>query len=92
MPLLLWRAIENAKAKGATEFDLGRSDEDNAGLIAFKSKWAKDPSRLVYWRYSACPPSNSTQDWKVKSAQLLFTRSPRCVLRAAGRMLYRHIA
>jgi hypothetical protein len=92
MPLLLWRAIENAKAKGATEFDLGRSDEDNAGLIAFKSKWAKDPSRLVYWRYSAFPPSNSTEDWKVKSAQLLFTRSPRCVLRAAGRMLYRHIA
>jgi hypothetical protein len=91
MPLLLWRAIENAKAKGATEFDLGRSDENNAGLVAFKSKWAKDPSRLVYWRYPALPLSSST-DWKLKGAQALFARSPSTVLTAAGRMLYRHIA
>lgn len=91
MPLLLWRAIENAKAKGATEFDLGRSDESNAGLVAFKSKWAKDPSRLVYWRYPAVPLPSSREDWKVKGAQLLFARSPGSVLTAAGRMLYRHI-
>ena len=92
MPLLLWRAIENAKAKGATEFDLGRSDENNAGLVAFKSKWAKDPSRLVYWRYPGLPQSSSTEDWKLKGAQLLFARFPSIVLTAAGRVLYRHIA
>ena len=92
MPLLLWRAIENAKAKGATEFDLGRSDENDAGLVAFKGKWAKEPSRLVYWRYPALPLSSSTEDWKMKGAQLLFARSPSSVLTAAGRMLYRHIA
>jgi CelD/BcsL family acetyltransferase involved in cellulose biosynthesis len=92
MPLLLWRAIENAKAGGATEFDLGRSDENNAGLVAFKGKWAKDPSRLVYWRYPALPRSSSIQEWKLKGAQLLFAHSPRTVLTAAGRMLYRHIA
>jgi hypothetical protein len=92
MPLLLWRAIENAKAKGATEFDLGRSDENDAGLVAFKGKWAKDPSRLVYWRYPARPLSSSAEDWKLTGAQLLFARSPTSVLTAAGRMLYRHIA
>jgi hypothetical protein len=92
MPLLLWRAIENAKAKGATEFDLGRTDENNAGLVAFKGKWAKDPSRLVYWRYPALPLSSSTEDWRLKGAQLLFSRSPSSVLTAVGRMLYRHIA
>lgn len=91
MPLMLWRAIETAKAKGATEFDLGRTDENNAGLVAFKSKWAKDPARLVYWRYSAFPLPSSTRDWKLKGAQLLFARSPSSVLTAAGRMLYRHI-
>ena len=92
MPLLLWRAIESAKAKGATEFDLGRSDENDAGLVAFKGKWAKDPSRLVYWRYPALPLSTSAEDWKLTGAQLLFARSPTSVLTAAGRMLYRHIA
>jgi CelD/BcsL family acetyltransferase involved in cellulose biosynthesis len=92
MPLLLWRAIENAKTNGATEFDLGRSDENNAGLVAFKGKWAKDPSHLVYWRYPALPRSNSIQEWKLKGAQLLFARTPSSVLTAAGRVLYRHIA
>jgi Acetyltransferase (GNAT) domain len=92
MSLLLWRAVENAKAKGATEFDLGRSDENNAGLVAFKDKWAKNPSRLVYWRYPALPLSSATEDWKRKGAQLLFARFPSSVLTAAGRMLYRHIA
>jgi len=92
MPLLLWRAIEDAKAKGATEFDLGRSDENDTGLVAFKSKWAKEPTRLVYWRYPALPLSSAAEDWKLKSAQLLFTRSPSSVLTAAGRMLYRHMA
>jgi len=91
MPLLLWRAIENARAHGATEFDLGRSDENNAGLVAFKSKWAKDPSRLVYWRYPGLPVSSTTEDWKLKCAQLVFARSPISVLTAAGGMLYRHI-
>jgi lipid II:glycine glycyltransferase (peptidoglycan interpeptide bridge formation enzyme) len=92
MPLLLWRAIENAKARGATEFGLGRSDESNAGLVAFKDKWAKDPSRLVYWRCSALPLSSSTENWKLKGAQFLFAPSPSSVLTAAGRMLYRHVA
>ncbi len=92
MPLLLWRAIESAKAKGATEFDLGRSDENDAGLVAFKGKWAKDPSRLVYWRYPALPLSSSAEDWKLTGAQILFARSPTSVLTAAGSMLYRHIA
>jgi hypothetical protein len=92
MPLQLWRAIENAKANGATEFDLGRSDENNPGLVAFKDKWAKDPSRLVYWRSSARPLSIAKEDWKQKGAQFLLARSPSSVLTAAGRILYRHIA
>ncbi|MEO7145078.1 MAG: GNAT family N-acetyltransferase, partial [Bryobacteraceae bacterium] len=36
MPLLFWHAIQEGKSIGAEEFDLGRSDLDNAGLSAFK--------------------------------------------------------
>src|SRR5262245_27772405 len=38
MQLLLWRAIEEAKRDGLTEFDLGRSDSTNQGLIDFRSE------------------------------------------------------
>jgi hypothetical protein len=46
-PFLLWRAIWGAKSNGATEFDLGRTEMDNAGLIAFKNKFSLMPSRLL---------------------------------------------
>ena len=36
MPFLFWRAIQEAKAQGIEELDLGRSDLDQPGLIAFK--------------------------------------------------------
>ena len=35
-PHLFWRAIQDGKAQGLTSFDLGRSDVDNTGLLAFK--------------------------------------------------------
>ena len=50
MPLLLWMAIRESKSTGAKEFSLGRSDEDNAGLITFKNHWTRS-TPLVYWRY-----------------------------------------
>ena len=37
MPFLFWRAIQAAKALGVEELDLGRSDLDQPGLIAFKA-------------------------------------------------------
>ena len=45
MPWLLWRAIAAAKSNGATEFDMGRTDEDNAGLLAFKNHWVPLPAK-----------------------------------------------
>jgi lipid II:glycine glycyltransferase (peptidoglycan interpeptide bridge formation enzyme) len=51
MALLFWKAIQEAKAMGLCEFDLGRSDWDNPGLIAFKDHWGASRSRLAYYRY-----------------------------------------
>src|SRR3989441_5506420 len=53
MPLLLWNAIQEGKRNGAREFDMGRSDTDNPGLIAFKEHWGATRSQLTYWRYPA---------------------------------------
>src|SRR5213592_3836846 len=40
MAWLVWQTIRETKDAGAEELDLGRSDCDNAGLIAFKERWA----------------------------------------------------
>lgn len=87
-PLLLWRAIEGAKSFGATEFDLGRTDEDNAGLISFKDKWGPVRQPLHYWRF---PPSLDGAGWKVRVAKQILAKMPNRLLKATGNMIYRHI-
>ena len=50
MPMLFWQAIKEAKQAGAEELDLGRSDLDNPGLIAFKDRWSAGRCTLITWR------------------------------------------
>src|SRR5882762_3358729 len=91
MPWLLWNAISSAKSSGATEFDLGRTDANDAGLLAFKNHWVPHPKRLVYWRLpkgAQAPPS--TEGWTSKLAGLAFSNMPAGVLKLAGKVLYRH--
>jgi hypothetical protein len=49
---LMGRAIQDAKQNGQSQFDLGRSDADDAGLIAFKDHLGAQRSSLTYYRYS----------------------------------------
>ena len=91
MPWLLWNAISAAKSGGATEFDFGRTDANDAGLLAFKNHWVPHPKRLVYWKFqksAEAPPS--TEGWKSKLAGLAFSNMPVGILEFAGKMLYRH--
>jgi hypothetical protein len=91
-PFLLWRAIERAKVDGAREFDLGRSDEDNPGLVAFKNHWTSNSVRLVYWRLPHYDSTHRTsQAWFSRFARALCSHFPDRVLAATGELLYRHI-
>ena len=45
MPFLFWRVIQDARARGFEELDLGRSDLDQPGLIAFKDHSARRDRR-----------------------------------------------
>lgn len=91
MALLLWKAIQDAKQAGAEEFDFGRSDCDNPGLITYKEHWAADRSTLTYWRCAAEARPVSTDGWRMRFAKQIFTRLPDGALTLAGRLLYRHI-
>ena len=90
-PWLLWNAISAAKSGGATEFDFGRTDANDAGLLAFKNHWVPHPKRLVYWKFqkgAQAPPS--MESWKSKLAGLAFSNLPVGILEFAGKILYRH--
>ena len=91
IPLLLWKAIQEAKEAGLSEFDLGRSDPDGHGLINFKEGWYATRSTLTYYR---CPRGQSVdpaEGWKMRVAHRVFARLPDPVLTTAGNLLYRHI-
>ena len=87
--LLLWRAIEEAKEAGLSEFDLGRSDCDEPGLIAFKDRWGASRSCLGYLRYPMRP--SGKQPNQHSFTKYVWSHSPSLVLAAAGRVLYRHM-
>jgi len=90
-PLLFWQAIKEAKEAGAEELDLGRSDLDNPGLIAFKGRWSAECSTLTTWRAPMVASSPRLESLKVRCAKEVFARLPDSVLTMAGRILYRHI-
>jgi CelD/BcsL family acetyltransferase involved in cellulose biosynthesis len=91
MPYLLWRAIQDAKASGAAEFDFGRSDVNNRGLIVFKDNWGGTRTRLTYYRYPAPSPEAATPRLPTRAAQELLSALPDWCLTTAGRLFYRHI-
>lgn len=92
MPWLLWNAIAAAKSEGANEFDLGRTEAENAGLLAFKNHWVAQPKQLVYWRFPEDSNSAySTGGWRSKMAKFIFSCIPNRLLRVAGKLLYRHV-
>jgi hypothetical protein len=90
MALLLWRTVQEANAEGFDELDLGRSEPDNAGLVAFKESWGASKTELVYWVYPdrILAHPGKRQRRLVRS---VVSVSPDVVLQMVGKLLYRHI-
>jgi hypothetical protein len=90
MPFVFWETIKRANAAGLTTFDLGRSDLDNPGLIAFKSRFGARKSLLTYLRLGA--RSRASASFRSPLPSGVARRMPSYVLIIAGKMLYRHLA
>jgi len=96
MPLLLWKAIREAKELGLHSFDFGRTDADQRGLITFKKRWGTTQSVLTYSRYGASDNVShmfepSAANWKSKLARFVVGHVSPGALSLAGRALYRHL-
>jgi CelD/BcsL family acetyltransferase involved in cellulose biosynthesis len=92
MPLLFWKAIQDAKKAGVQKLDFGRTDCDNEGLITFKDRWGSHRTELTYWRLSRqSAPIPSQWKRKLRFAGPIFACIPDRLLKAGGRVFYRHI-
>lgn len=90
MPFLFWHAIRTARAAGATTLDLGRSDLDQHGLIAFKDHLGATRSHLTYYGESNRSMSHN-HTWMRRIADRVVSAAPDSALDLAGRLLYRHL-
>jgi hypothetical protein len=88
MPFLFWRTIQEGKALGAQELDLGRSEEDNRGLVNFKEHLGARAFQLVYLRIER---QVSRPDWKMRYVRKALSHMPDPLLKIAGTYFYRYI-
>jgi hypothetical protein len=89
MAFLFWNAIQEAKEKGLEEFEMGRSDSANLGLVAFKERWGTTASELTYWTYPHRPAAALSVRQKIVLDRVIpFT--PTFALSAIGKIFYRH--
>ena len=91
MPFLFWRLIEESRASGVEEIDLGRSDLDQEGLITFKDHLGAKRRTLSYYRYPEKQNRESMDSLGPRVMRQLFSVLPECVLPTVGRMLYPHM-
>lgn len=92
MPLLLWKAIQDAKAEGLTEFDMGRSDWTDDGLVQFKDRWGAVRSSMVYLRYPGTIAKRKPINLGMQIGRRVLALAPDAILVTAGNLLYRHMA
>jgi hypothetical protein len=90
MPLLFWQTIQEAKAEGRIELDMGRTDLDDPGLSVFKEHLGGVPTPLTYWSYPA-QEMRIRPAWQRDLTRRVVSASPVCLLQFAGRILYRHM-
>jgi hypothetical protein len=90
MPCLLWKAIVDAKNRGLSVLDFGRTDASNPTLATFKERWGATRSTLTYVRWGRSEQRVSDTGG-FSSATRVFARLPDDLLIAAGRLLYRHM-
>jgi GNAT acetyltransferase-like protein len=91
VPFLFWKTIQEAKTLGLREYDLGRSEVENTGLITFKDRLGARRSTLTYLRFSTRHSRPTTEGYQMQLAKRLFACMPDGLLVTAGRLLYRHI-
>jgi lipid II:glycine glycyltransferase (peptidoglycan interpeptide bridge formation enzyme) len=91
--LLMWESITWAASKGYQFFDMGRTAQNNHGLMEFKRRWGATPVSLPYY-YSprvAGLASTSEQSRKYQLLTAGWKRIPLPLASILGGSLYKHL-
>jgi hypothetical protein len=90
--LVMWEAINRYIENGYRSFCFGRTNADASGLRQFKNGWGARERIIRYYRYDPAGKRflGDSAPYREKGYGIL-TRMPLPLLRAAGRMLYRHM-
>jgi hypothetical protein len=91
MQLLLWNAIKDATEEGLLEFDMGRSDWHDRGLIEFKDRWGACRSELAYLQYPTVRMRPDVNNRLTRIAGQLLSIAPRGLITGTSRLIYRHL-
>jgi CelD/BcsL family acetyltransferase involved in cellulose biosynthesis len=87
--LLFWTAIQRAKEQDLVEFDLGRSDWDDLGLLAYKDHLGARRTTLNYYRYTPAAFGLNDARWWSRF-EWAYSLAPRVLQTRVGSGLYRH--
>lgn len=90
MPLLFWKLIEESKADGANEIDLGRSEVENVNLVRFKDRLGALRTQINYLRYTEGKRRPSFMATHLPAIRALSTRMPEILSTRASELIYRH--
>jgi hypothetical protein len=91
MPFLFWCAIQEAQAQGIEELDLGRSELDQPGLVAFKDHLGATRTTLTYYTCPARRPGKAHAGPLSRAARRIVPYLPDAALDLTGRLLYKHL-
>lgn len=92
--LLIWEAIQQAKAAGCTLFDFGTTPLHNQGLLEFKQRYAPALNDLPYWYYlhsRAKLPTINREGRAVKWVERLLKTLPRPLFERLSPYLLREV-
>jgi len=90
MPLLFWTLIEESRAEGADQIDLGRSGLDNLNLARFKDRLGTQSKQISYLRYMEDRQDPTTSATFSPAIRALSSRLPGALSTRASVLIYRH--
>jgi lipid II:glycine glycyltransferase (peptidoglycan interpeptide bridge formation enzyme) len=88
---VMWDAIRWALEQGYRHFHFGRSDLSNEGLIRYKRGWGTEESVISYVRLGDRARAERSEGKMSALLRAAVGRTPIPILKAVGRILYRHI-
>ncbi len=91
--LLFWTAITWGCTQGYKRFELGRTANDNQGLMEFKRRWGatKEPLPYYYYPRTAGLAATSESSWKYRLLTNAWRKLPLAIAAPLGGYLYRHL-